>query len=105
MASEQAVAEVLAHLPDDDAWTSEQAGQALDTFAGNVSRAVRSFWAKRAANTADLVDISESGSSRSLSTKHKNAVEQVAYWDKIIADETAAALEIVGSVSRRMRRG
>lgn len=104
MATAEAIAEVLSNLPDDSGWTDETAGTALDSFGGSVPRAVRSFWAKRVANTANLVDISESGSSRSLSKKHEQAREQLAYWDSIIAAESAALLERVGSFSRKAKR-
>jgi hypothetical protein len=104
VASEQAIAEVRENLPDDAGWNDEKIGQVLDTFSGKVSRAVRSFWAKTAANTASLIDISESGSSRTLSKQHDNAVAQVKYWDGIIAEENAVATSKLASFSRTMKR-
>jgi hypothetical protein len=52
--------------------------------AGTSSAEIASvIWREKAASYADLVDVSESGSSRKLSDLRKGALEQAAYYDSI----------------------
>lgn len=43
-------------------------------------------WREKAAKFSELVDISESGSSRKLSDLRKGALEQAAYYDGLVAE-------------------
>lgn len=57
------------------------------------SKTIREWWSFRAAATSSYVSVSESGSSRSLSDIHKQALAMLQYWDKRIAEEEKAAQE------------
>ena len=48
-----------------------------------------SFWRAKAAATASLVSVSESGSTRDLGSIHKNALAMMEYWDKQVERERA----------------
>lgn len=111
MADESVVSEVIDLLPADakvgDAiWDAAKVESLLD--AGNsVNKLMARFWNAQAAATATMIDISESGSSRSLSTIHENAVRMARYWDdRLKAEEDAeTAVPIRNSaVSHRARR-
>lgn len=90
MADADQIAQVAELLPAEattEGWTDEKIGVILD--AGNtVNKAILRYWQSKAARTAHLVSISESGSSRDLSTIHSNATRMVSYWaDKVSAEE------------------
>lgn len=89
MASQTDIDAVKVYLPDGVAevgWTDEKIGAVFDTFS-SVSQTVRAYWIDRVNNSTEFADISESGSSRSLTQVHENYRRQVEYWDDIIAKE------------------
>ena len=111
MADANVVAQILDLLPVEakvgsDSWDMEKVTALLDQ--GSTTNEVMSrFWHSKAAETAAMVDVSESGSSRSLSTIHENAMRMAKYWDdRVKADEDAAVAAPVrnSAVSHRARR-
>ena len=93
MANADDVAQVLELLPADAGWDETKIGEMLD--AGNsIYKVMLRYWNKAAADSAKLVSISESGSSRDLSTIHRNAVAMAAYWDDKVKAEEAVAVAI-----------
>lgn len=62
----------------------------------NFNRSAASVWGSKAAEAASLVNVSESGSSRSLSDLHKNALAMQKSFE---AKDVAAVVE----VTRRSR--
>lgn len=81
MADATAIMEVQDNLPPDSGWDEAKIGAYLDKPL-SVKRTVLAFWTSRAAQSANFVNISESGSSRDLATIHKNAVAMVDWWQK-----------------------
>jgi len=80
-------------------WTDEQIATVFD-LEGTVSKTVRAYWNSVLANTAMYMDVSESGSSRTLSQPWKNAWEMVQRWDRIVAEEALKETrEVTGSVT------
>lgn len=70
----------------EDEWDNIKLAAMLD--AGNTPAKVMSmYWHAQAAQSATYVDISESGSSRNLSTVYKNAIELAKYWDSRVEQE------------------
>lgn len=55
----------------------------------NVDRAAAHVWRTKAANYAELVNVSESGSSRSLGDLQKNALSMAAQFDAKLAEVVA----------------
>lgn len=53
------------------------AGEAPDAIASDL-------WRQKAASYAELVDVSESGSTRKLSDLRKNALEMAGYYDNLV---------------------
>lgn len=75
-------------------WTDAKIGGMID---GGLlrERVLMSYWSQKAADTAELITISESGSTRELSTIHNNAVTQTQMWEnralQVEAQENANA--------------
>lgn len=108
MAEQLQVDEVRNNLPKEaeaEGWDDVKISAMLDGGM-SVTRIVANWWRYRATQTANFVDVSESGSSRSLSTIHKNAVELRDYWDKKLADEeNPPIVETVGRIAfHRIKR-
>lgn len=53
-----------------------------------LNAAAASIWRRKAATYAGLVDVSESGSSRSMSQLYKNAVAQATFFQDLANSET-----------------
>lgn len=106
MASEEEITAVVAELPEDAAdygWTRDYIGGLLDDGISGNPLLVK-FWKKVSTDTSSLVDMSESGSSRSLSQIHKNAMDQVKFYQGIIDKETGATSTATGIRSRVITR-
>ena len=67
-------------------WTEVEINAALDAGRSANYIAAR-WWAQRTADTAHLMDISESGTSRQLSAIHRNAKEMTATYRALAAEE------------------
>jgi hypothetical protein len=66
-----------------------QFGTILDAQDGNVTLAAAQVWEIRAGKYSTLVDISESGSSRSMGKMYENALKMAEYYRKKAGDEIA----------------
>jgi len=83
-------------------WTEVTINAALD--AGRSANYIAAkWWAQRAAETAHLIDISESGTSRQLSAIHRNAKEMAAIYRALAAEEEVTP-DLPASTVRRGRR-
>lgn len=72
---------------------------------GNTANEIAAtFWERRYAATSELIDMSESGSSRGLSAITKNARDLAAMYRKRTDDENPPALVRRGIRSHLMRR-
>lgn len=112
MADANVVGQVLDLLPTEakigeTPWDQERVTVLLDQ-GNSVNQLMSRFWNAKAAETAAYIDVSESGSSRSLGTVHENAVRMARYWDdKVKADKDEAdeaATTRGGVVLHRARR-
>lgn len=101
MATEADRKSVQDNLPPEAAsigWNSTKIDEQLD--AGNsVVRTIRDFWSFRVAQTNEMVNISESGSSRSMEDVWKHALAMLQYWDGRLKNEEQEQ----GSVDPRQR--
>lgn len=82
MADQGTVDAVLANLPeeaDEFGVNAQSVGILLDSGLSET-KATLASWRSIAAKTSTAVDISESGSSRSLSTLFENAARMVEIW-------------------------
>lgn len=75
-------------LPPESGWDDTKVGTYLDAGL-TVYGVMTQFWEAKTAQTANMIDISESGSSRSLSQIHQNAKAQAEYWRDKAATEKA----------------
>lgn len=82
------VAELLPSEAADAGWNDAKINAMLD--AGNsLNQILLRFWEVKAAESAKLISISESGSSRDLAAIHRQALSMAQYWADKIKSETA----------------
>lgn len=76
-------------LPPEAASAGWDDAKIADLLAAGVSpsRTVLGWWRQRAAQLVNMVDVSESGSSRSLSSTYKQTKEMLDYWEARVKDE------------------
>jgi hypothetical protein len=94
MATPQQVQELraLAAYTDVEPYDDSQLSALIDD-ADSLERVAARLWNEKASKMATLVNISESGSSRSLGDAHKNALGMAKYY-KGLADEAEAETPI-----------
>lgn len=107
MADAGEVAGIAELIPDDsrEKWNDAKIAQMLD--AGNSKAKIMvQFWNGAAANTASFVSVMESGSSRDLSSIHKQALDMAKYWQGILdAEDKAEQLQKPGIRIHQIVRG
>lgn len=76
MAAPALIAELrrLVDEPTTDTYSDVELGDKLDSSAGDVHMAAYLVWTEKAASYASMVNVSESGSSRSMGDMYKNAL-------------------------------
>lgn len=84
--------------PDDDTYSDEVLAALIDAhgFAGAAS----AVWRDKAAATADMVNVTESGSSRSLGDISANALKMAAYFDKQTQEPTVIKRSFTTPIER-----
>lgn len=105
MATDDQVAAVKLLLPSADnqttlgvEWDDATVGTVYD-LEQTVTKTVRAYWNSVLANTAMYMDVSESGSSRTLSQPWRNAWEMVQRWDRLVTEEeTKNIRDVTGSI-------
>lgn len=93
MASSADIQAVKDNLPPDAealGWNDVKITASLDATS-SVPRSTRDFWQWRAAATQELVNINESGSSRSMEAIWDHAMKMLAYWDGRVSQEDSEA--------------
>jgi len=72
------------------------------TAAGSLEAAAAKIWGEKASAYADLVNMSEAGSSRSNSDLFKHAQEQRVYYENLVPGAITAP--VTGSTTRPIKR-
>lgn len=85
---------------DASAYTNTDMTQYIEE-AGSLNAAAAIIWGEKASAYADLVNITEAGSSRSNSDLYRHAVERQAYFTALASEAPAAA---ASSTTRRIVR-
>lgn len=83
--------------------SDEELGEMIDA-EGTIEGAAAAVWESKAASSAQLVNVSESGSSRSLSDVHKNALTMAKYWRDQASDESPENPETRPTRTRAIER-
>lgn len=83
----KAVMELLGNAAGAGGWTEERVGEDLDNGM-TPNQIALAWWSYRAANTVNLVSVSESGSSRSLQDIWNHAIAMRDYFRKLVDGET-----------------
>lgn len=106
--AEAAQVEMVKDLLPADAETNGWNDQKITTYldAGNsVSKTVALYWEGRASRLYQMIDISESGSSRSLSKIYDNAKSMAEYWrDRAAAEREEAIDDAKATTFGRIKR-
>lgn len=96
------VREYISEADDANGWTDARIAVFVDQ-ADNLMLAAADVWAVKAGNVASLVNVSESGSSRSLGDLLRQAKEMEAYYRQ--RGEAAGSVALAdGPVIRRISR-
>lgn len=66
---------------EEETFSDESIGFLVDSL-GSIEAASASIWRMKAASAAELVDVSEAGSTRKFSDLHKNALTMATLWDR-----------------------
>jgi hypothetical protein len=100
----QETRDMLGQNPEQFGWDDVRIEAELD--AGNSSATIaRKFWESRMVSQTNMADMSESGSSRSLSQIFKNAQAAAAYFQgREAAEDPANQPASNNAVSRPIRR-
>lgn len=103
MATDEQLSEVkaLAALVADDGISDANLMQKID--AGGIASTVAWIYNLRAAKYSRLVNVSESGSSRSLGDLYKNAMSLGKYWEGVAAAPAAPDLTMYARTSDAVR--
>lgn len=96
------VREYIAELDDTNSWTDARIATFVDG-ADNLFFAAADIWGVKAGTYAGLVNVSESGSSRSLGDLLKQAKEMEAYYRQR-GDVASGLATVDGPVIRRISR-
>jgi hypothetical protein len=106
MATPEQIEAVKDLLPDDAAdygWDDDKISEQID--AGVTGNALLlAFWDKVTSSTVGIVDMSESGSSRSLSQLNKQAMAMAKMYRDLLEKETNPPAPTTGIFSRPIRR-
>lgn len=101
MATAADILKVKANLEGTDhGWADDHIGELLDAL-GSPSKVIQSFWSAKVNELYLLTDVSESGSSRNMTSAYTHAMEQLRRWDDIVKQEDEDAKDEAGRVHFR----
>lgn len=71
---------LIAEPIDSAIYTDAVLGALIDSLTGDLNKSAYSVWVQKAAAAAELVDISEGGSSRKMGDVHEQALNMAAHF-------------------------
>jgi hypothetical protein len=90
--------------PDSTVYSDEVLKALIDQVEGDLDTAAAQIWEQKAARYSTLVDVSESGSSRSMSQLYKNASAQTSFYQKKVSDIQVEVTNVQRARTRRAVR-
>lgn len=93
------IAEEVDELP----YSDQVLGERLDA-SNSAAGLAREIWTEKAARYAELVNVSESGSSRNLSDLHKNALAMAGYFEASDPNAPGTGVAVRGVRMQRLTR-
>lgn len=91
VATGEQIRRIQSHLPPDSdkdfGWDEDRISALLLATNFSTAQTIRQFWLERVTESFGFVDVSETGSSRSLSQIYTNAKSMLDYWDKQVEAE------------------
>lgn len=105
MATVDQIAQVrlLTAEPTATTYSDAALGNRIDAADDSLDLVARDVWVEKAARLAEIPDVSEAGSSRSMGKLHDNALRMVEYFNSKLA-ASAAALPTAGPRIRKLTR-
>lgn len=97
------VRDMINTTEDDTVWTEEKIGMYIDLHT-NLNKAAGNIWLVKAGSFAQMVNVSESGSSRSLGSLHANALALSKYYLGLAASEEQAEATLDAPFTVAIRR-
>jgi hypothetical protein len=97
--------EYIGELDDSRGWDDARIARFIDRSGGSVNRAVSAIWSAKAATYAPLVDVSESGSTRRMSSLMDHAKKMADHFMKVAIDEEGSTGAISGPFTVAIERG
>lgn len=88
--------------PTQTTYTDVVLGQRIDAAQGDLNIVARDVWVEKAAALAEVPDVSEAGSSRSMGALQAKALSMVTYFQGQI--DSALALARTGTKIRKLTR-
>lgn len=88
-------------------FSDEKIDSLMSDAGGDLRQAAMSGWQIKAAQYAELVDVTEGNSSRKMSDLHKNALRMVDFYatgDPTPADGVGGRNVVIGTISRAGQR-
>lgn len=89
--------------PNNQRFTDQELSDILDA-AGSQNKAALIVWENKAASASEIVNVSESGSTRSMGDIFKNAQAMIAYFKGRVKDDDPTEPIRRGSTTRRIER-
>lgn len=102
-ADQIATTRLLIAEPTQTTYTDAALGVRIDAASDDLNVVARDVWTEKAAALAEVPDVSEAGSSRSMGKLYDNAMKMVAYFQGLLDKATAAAVP-TGTRVRRLTR-
>lgn len=105
MATEAEVARLrlLIGEPTDEVYTDADLNARLDAASGDSNRVAYEIWTEKAAASAELVDISEGGSSRKMGDIYEQALNMAKHFGSLISGGVEADAPRYTTVSKLRR--
>ena len=107
MATAEQIAELRALINEPDntePFTDTYLGLLLDKESGNTNRAASAVWRSKASSYAELVDVQEGSSKRSLSNLYKQALAMAEHYQSEGGDDGPGGVLGRSSRTRRIER-
>ncbi len=95
MASAEQIAELRRKIsePDEATYTDANLNTQIDDASGDIDSVAVEIWEEKAATYAELVDISEAGSSRKNGQLYKNALDMARYYSASTDSDLVAGVD------------
>lgn len=90
-----AVLRVMIAEPSADTYTDAALSSRIDAADGNLQSVAADIWGEKAGRYAELVDVTEGGSSRKMGDLHEQALNMAAHYRSLLRNPPGRGTRIV----------